>query len=194
MGPTFPLSDFGDDDRTDYDSGLAGVGFCLGITYLYPINDKGLDLYFGADFDYNGLKSSVKDDYENEIGSGADIKFFKYINVPFMAGLNYTIKANDKISMFTNFGFGPDFMKVTNMKIEANNRKVELNIKSSANFAYKIGGGLLVNDKLILGLNYSGLGEHNLNAEMKYDGGIGFFDDQKLKVCLLTFSVGIKLK
>lgn len=34
-GPSFPLSDFGDDDRTDYDSGLAGVGFVWALhTYI----------------------------------------------------------------------------------------------------------------------------------------------------------------
>jgi len=88
-GPSFPLADFGDDDLNDEDAGCAGVGLSLGGNYVFQLNDKGLGLYLGADFDINGLKSSVKDDIEDNLASGVDIEFYKFINVPVIAGLNY---------------------------------------------------------------------------------------------------------
>lgn len=191
-GPAFPLSDFGDDDWDDEDSGLAGVGLNFGGKYVFKLNDKGLGLFLGADFNYNGLKSDVKDDIEDEYGSDVDIKFFKYINVPVTAGLNYTFKANDKIALFGDFGIGPDFLKVTNMTIEEDNEEEEYNYELSTQLAYKIGGGLIVKDKFIIGLDYNGLGEHNIKGEYKYDGDSEDLDSQKLKVSLLTLTFGIQ--
>jgi opacity protein-like surface antigen len=195
VGPSFPLSDFGDDDMDDDDTGGAGVGISLGGKYTYKLNDNGLGLYLGADFNYNGLKSSVKDDIEDEfddMGVDVDITYIKYVNIPITAGLNYTFKANDQVSLFGDLGIGADFFKVTNMTFEANNEEMEVNYKLSTQLAYKIGGGLMIKDKYIIGIHYNGLGEHDLKGEMKYDGDTEDLDDSKLKVSLLTFTFGIK--
>lgn len=192
-GPAFPLSDFGDDDIYDDDSGLAGVGLSLGGKLLHQLNDKGIGLYLGADFNYNGLKSDAKDDIEDEFGSDVDIKFYKFINVPVTAGLNFSYKANDQISLFGDLGIGADFLKVTNWTLEADNEELEISYKLSTQLAYKIGGGLLIDDKFIIGLHYNGLGEHKLKGEMEYDGDTEDLDDVKLKVSLLTLTLGIKL-
>ncbi|MBK7797933.1 MAG: outer membrane beta-barrel protein [Saprospiraceae bacterium] len=196
-GPSFPLSEFGDGDIDDDDSGGAGVGLSLGGKYLYQLNDKGLGLYLGADFNYNGLKSDVKDDikddFKDQFISDVDIKFRKYINVPVTAGLNYSFKGNDKISLFVNIGIGADILKLTNMTVELDNEEVEFSYKLSTQIAYKIGGGLLINDKFIIGMHYNGLGEHNLKGEIEYNGDSQDLDDAKLKVSLLTLTFGIKL-
>jgi hypothetical protein len=188
VGPSFPLSDFADDNMDNDHSGGAGIGFNLGGKYLYQINTNGLGLFIGADFNYNGLKSSVKDDLENSFGSSGniDIKYYKYINVPLLAGLNYTVYANEQIA-------GPDFLKMTNMTVEADNEKVELNFKLSTQLGYKIGGGLLINDKYVVGLDYLGLGGHSIKGEMQYNGDTQDLDNLKQKVSLLTLTFGIKL-
>src|SRR5690349_15323623 len=94
-GPAFPVGDFGDDDVNDEDSGGAGIGINLGGKYLYSLNDKGLGLYVDVGFNFNALKKSVKDDtkeaLDDYIGMDADIKFYKYINVPLTAGLSYSV-------------------------------------------------------------------------------------------------------
>lgn len=194
-GPSFPISDFGDDDMDDEDAGGAGVGLNIGGKYVYKLNDKGLGLYFGADFIYNGLKSSVKDDIEDEfenMGLDVDITYYKYINVPITAGLNYTYKANEQISLFADLGIGADFLKITNYKMEADNEEVELNFDLSTQLAYKFGGGLLIQDKYSIGLNYYGLGKHDVKGEMKYNGDSEDIEDLELKVDVLTLTFGIK--
>jgi hypothetical protein len=194
LGASLPLSDFGDDDISDDDSGGAGVGLNLGGKYVYTLNQSGLGLFVGADFMYNGLKSGYKDDFENALGlsSSADIKFYKYVNVPIMAGLNYTVKANDQISLFADFGIGASILKMTEMKVEENNNEVLLNWKLSTVLGYNFGGGVLINDKYSIGLNYYGLGEHKLKGEVEANGQTQDMDDIKLKVNILTLTAGIK--
>lgn len=194
-GPSFPLSDFGDDDLYDDDAGGAGVGINLGGKFLYKLNDNGLGLYLGADFIFNGLKSSVKDDIEDEfaeMGANIDIIYYKYINVPVTAGINYTYKANEQVSLFADLGIGVDFLKVTDMTLEENNEELEIMFDSSPQLAYIFGGGVLIQDKYVIGLHYNGLGKHDVMGVIQYDGEIEDLDKSELKVDILTLTIGIK--
>lgn len=195
MGPSFPLSDFGKDDINDEDASGATVGLNLGGKYVYKLNDQGLGVYLGADFNYNGLKSSLKDDIEDQFdvsGADVDIKYYKYINVPITAGLNYTYKANGQVSLFADLGIGADFFKITNMTMEVDNEEIEINFDSSTQLAFKLGGGLLIQDKYIIGLHYNNLGKHNLKSEISYDGTTVDLGDLELKVDILTLTFGMK--
>lgn len=69
FGPSFPVSDFGSDNIFDEDAGGAAVGFNIGLKYTYPLNDKGLGLFGGIDFNYDGLKKDFKDDVEDLVES-----------------------------------------------------------------------------------------------------------------------------
>ena len=160
------------------------------------LNDKGLGLYLDAGFNFNGVKNSVKDDVEDRLsdllGTDVDISFYKYINIPVTAGLNYEFKANDQISLFGDLGIGVDFFKVTNMEIEADGEKVENSFDLSTHLAYKIGGGLLIQDKYMVSLHYNALGNHSVSGESKYDGVTEDLGSEDLKVNLLTLTFGIK--
>lgn len=94
FGPSFSVSGFAYDDIDDEDAGGAGVGLNVGLQYIYPLSESGLGLFCGIDINYNGLKKDVKDDVEElyeAIGiNNSDIKYYKYINSPLTAGLNYT--------------------------------------------------------------------------------------------------------
>jgi opacity protein-like surface antigen len=194
-GPSFPVSDFGDDDMNDDDAGLAGVGLNVGVKYVYLLNDKGLGLYFGADFNYNGLQRDVREDIEDELqfgSSNVDITFYKYINVPVTTGVQYRVKVNDKISLFGDVGVGLDFLKITNLTMKVDNEEAGASFKSSTELAYKIGGGILINDKFMVGLHHNGLGDHSVKSQLKYDGIQEDIDDLELKVSLLSLTFGIK--
>ncbi len=194
-GPSIPLLNFADDDMTKNDASGAEIGFNIGCKSLFPLNNKNLGIFIGADLNYNSLKKGVKDDvkesFEN-LGINTSITYFKYINVPVIAGLNYTYKANDQLSMFGDLGLGADFFKVTDMTIKASGEKFNFNYKTSAQFAYKIGYGLLLHDRYSVELNYNGLGKHTVEGKMKHDGQSTDLDDSKLKVDILTLCFGIK--
>jgi opacity protein-like surface antigen len=188
VGPGFPIGDFGDDDLDDEDSGLAGVGFDLGGKYVYQLNSSGLGLFVGADLMFNGFKSDVKDDLED--GSDGDITFPNYINVPVLAGLNYTFEANSQISLFGEFGLGADLLKFTNEVIEGDDGDLEVVFDPDMKMAYKIGGGLIFNKNIGVEFNYFNLGKHKLDGEYKYDGDTEDIDDpQKIKVGIVTLTI-----
>ena len=100
FGPSFPVLDFASNEDSEYGGGAA-VGLNIGLQYIYPLSESGLGLFGGIDFNYNGLKKDIKDDvkelYESLGIYSTDYKFFKYINVPITAGLNYTYQADEKL-------------------------------------------------------------------------------------------------
>lgn len=190
VGPSFPLSDFADEEE-----GGAAIGISIGGKYTHTLNESGLGLYIGVDLSYNPLKKEVRKEIEELLGQlGAEVDtYYKYINIPATAGLNYTYRANDKISLFTDLGIGANFLKLTTMSLEAFGENVDYNFKLSAQLAYKIGGGLLINDKYILGLYYDGLGEHRIKGEVEFeDGRTEDLEDIKQKLSLLRLTIGIK--
>ena len=192
-GAAFPMGEFGSDNQNDENAGGAAVGFNLGANYVYKLNESGLGLFVGGDFNYNGLKSGVKDDIKSAFGPGVDVSFYKYINIPVTAGLHYTYKANSQVSLFGELGIGADFLKVTTMTAEANGQKVEMVFDLSTQFAYTLGGGLELNDKYLLGLHYYGLGDHNVGGQMKYNGDSQDINKNKIVVRMLNLTLGIKL-
>jgi len=192
-GAAFPMGEFGSDNLNDENAGGAAVGFNLGVKYVHQLNETGLGLLVGGDFNYNALKSGVKDDIKSVFGQGVDVTFYKYMNIPLTAGLHYTYKANSQVSLFGELGVGADFLKVTNMTAEANGQKVEMVFDLSTQFAYTVGGGLQLNDKYLLGLHYYGLGDHNVGGQMKYNGDSEDLEKNKIVVRMLNLTLGIKL-
>lgn len=193
-GAAIPVSDFGDDDLDNEDGGGAAIGFNLGGKFQYKLNEAGLGLYAAANLNYNGLKKSLKDDMDDafsDLGS-VDITYYKHINIPVTGGLYYAYKANETVSVFGELGIGVDFLKMTNMKLEANGEEASFVFKSKAQLAYEFGGGLLLRDTYSLEIHYCGLGKHSSTGEFKYDGGSEDMGDSDLKVSLVTISVGFK--
>lgn len=195
FGPSFPVSDFASDDMDDEDAGGAGLGLNVGLQYIYPLSESGLGLFCGIDINYNGLKKDVKDDveelYEAMGINNPDIKYYKYINIPLTAGLNYTYQANDKIGVFANAGLAVNFMKITDMELKANGQTVTTEMDLANSIGFKIGGGILINQKTSISIDYLGLGVHDIEGEVKTTGYSEDIDGEG-KVDLLTLTLGFK--
>lgn len=197
FGPSIPISDFGSDDIDDEDAGGAAVGLNVGLQYIYPLSESGLGIFGGIDFNYNGLKKDVKDDVEELLESiginNPDIKYYKYINVPITAGLNYTYQADEKIGVFANAGLALNFLKITDMELKANGQTVTTEMDLANNIGFKIGGGILINRKYSVSIDYLGLGKHDIEGKAKATGYSEDEDiDSEVKVDLLTLTFGIK--
>lgn len=195
FGPAFPVMDFASDDLDDKDSGGASVGLNVGLQYTYPLSENGLGLFGRIDVIYNGLKKDVKDEVEEMYESmgiiNADYKFYKYLNIPLTAGLNYNYQADDKIGVFANAGLALNFLKITDMEIEVNNQTVTTEIELANSIGFKIGGGILVNQKISISIDYLGLGKHDINGKVKTTGYSEKVDGEG-KVDLLTLTLGFK--
>jgi hypothetical protein len=195
-GTAIPISDFADDDVNNDEAGGAAIGFNFGGKYQYQLNEGGLGLYLSTSLNYNGLKKSLKDDiqaiYDDMAGTNVDINFTKHINIPVTAGLYYAYKANESVSLFGELGLGVDFLKMTDMKMEANGGEIILINKSKAQMAFEFGGGLIFQDKYIFDIYYCGLGKHDLSSKIEFAGDSEALGNSDLKVSLLTVSLGFK--
>ena len=195
VGPSVPLFDFASDDFDNENARGAAVGINFGLQYIYPLSETGLGIYGGIDFHYNGLKKDIKDDIEEFYGSlgitNADFKYYKYINVPVTAGLNYTYKADNKIGVFANAGLALNFLQTTDMEIKVNGQTVRTEMDLANNLGFKVGGGILINQKISVSVDYYGLGKHDIKGELKATG-FSMDIDETGKVDFLTLTLGYK--
>lgn len=205
FGTTFPLADFGADNFLNDDKALgAAVGVGAGLEFSYPLNDSGFGFFLGFDVNYNWLKSDERDDiletYDELDIDEDDFTFFRYFNIPVAAGLNYTIKADEKVSVYGNIGVVANFLKLSNFNIEYQGGGDFEAIESvtefdlSSKIGVKLGGGVIINNNTFISLNYFGLGKHKIKATTSSDTeGVDYDYDWKSKVNYLTLTVGFKL-
>lgn len=147
------------------------MGFGVGFKYLQPLSIPNLNWFVSAEFNYNGLKSSVIDDAEDDLTSQGvdintiDIKYPKYFNIPVMAGVNYSLaELSPGVVLFLEGGLGVNCRFISDFAVEQTdgNYELEYDFDNSFTFAYQIGGGLKIQDKYIVALNYYGLGSDKL--------------------------------
>jgi opacity protein-like surface antigen len=196
-----PTSDWGDDDYEDDDSGLQGTGLNVGIEGIIPVTDKGLGIFLGADLNFTSLKKDVRDDIEEEIENylgNPDITFYKTFNIPISGGLHYKYAPNEKFALYGKGGIAASLVKMTNFIIEDNDPDYTSTTKFdlATGLGVVLGGGIILNEKLILGINYFGLGQHTFKGEQEIEssGGSQSEDIEKFKqkVSYVTVTIGTK--
>lgn len=207
IGLAMPQGDFADDNEIHaiFDgSGVAGTGFYLGYKLLAPLNADGLYGTFNIGMMYNDLQSDFKDDLEEDLeedNEDADFSLPKYLNVPVFAGLQYEKSLSDGLKLYGEAGVGLNVLKLTNLSLteEDDYYDYELTYKfdPSVKLGYKIGAGIVIQDKYTIALNYMGLGSHKVKYEIREDDN-GDVDkdhekfDEKLPVRSLNITLGIR--
>ncbi|MBR5832399.1 MAG: outer membrane beta-barrel protein [Bacteroidales bacterium] len=179
LGGAFPMSDFGDSranrglvawlDKTE--KAGAGTGFDAGMKFKFNIPSiNGLGVILTADFFYNGPNNDVKDWRDDLIDAyiyddgldDVEIDLPKYINVPIMLGVNYDYVINEKISVWGEAGIGANIRKITMLDQYLAVGDEELIMKQkydiATTFAFQIGAGVKLMDKVSLGFHYYALG------------------------------------
>jgi opacity protein-like surface antigen len=201
IGLAVPQGDFADDNekyaiyRGD---GVAGTGFYLGYKLLSPLSTDGLYWTFNAGIMYNDLQSDFKDDWEDEMDDADDYSLPKYLNVPVLAGLQYEKTISDGLNLFGEAGVGLNILKITNQSEEYDYYEDLTTFKPSVKLGFKIGAGIVLQEKYTISLNYLGLGSH----KVKYEYEIEYYDeyeyygesesvDGKLKKALSVSSLNI---
>lgn len=201
IGLAMPQGDFADDDEDDaiFDgSGVAATGFYLGYKLLTPLSTDGLFWTFNAGIMYNDLQSDFKDDLEDELDDVDEFSLPKYLNVPILAGLQYEKSLSDELKLYGEAGLGLNILKLTNLSASEDDYEMKMTFKPSAKLGYKIGAGIVLQDKYTISLNYLGLGSHKVKYEYEeeYDGDSESDDDKfekALSVSSLNITFGIRL-
>ena len=195
IGLAMPQGDFADDDEDDaiFDgSGVAATGFYLGYKLLSPLKTDGFYWTFNAGIMYNDLQSDFKDDWEDEMDDVDDYSLPKYLNVPILAGLQYEKSLSDGLSLYGEAGLGLNILKLTNYSASEDDYEMKTTFKPSVKLGYKIGAGIILQDKYTISLNYLGLGSHKVKYEYEYEYyGESESDDDKFDKALSVSSLNI---
>lgn len=198
IGLAMPQGDFADDDddvdAIFYGSGIASTGFYLGYKTLTPLDPNGLYWTFNAGIMYNDLQSDFKDDLEDEMD---ELSLPKYLNVPVIAGLQYEKSLSKDFKLYGEAGVGLNILKLTNLTGSEGDYEMELTFEPSVKLGYKIGAGIVLQDKYTISLNYLGLGSHKVKYkyEEEDEGDRERGDDKfekALPVSSLNFTFGIR--
>jgi opacity protein-like surface antigen len=197
IGLAIPQGDFADDDEDDAisdGSGVASTGLYLGYKLLSPLKTDGLYWTFNAGIMYNDLQSDFKDDLEvvMDVAGYDDYSLPKYLNVPILAGLQYEKSLSDGFKLYGEAGVGLNILKLTNFSASGDDYEMKSTFNPSVKLGYKIGAGVVLQDKYTISLNYLGLGSHKVKYEYKeeYDGD-SESDDDKFEKALSVSSLNI---
>lgn len=169
-GFSFPQGDFADDDYYDaiFDgAGYAGTGIMLGLKTYTPMRMEGLSAMFNLSILYNPMHKDFKDEFEDDWDE--DATFPKYLNLPVMAGLNYQYPVMDQFTLFGEAGLGLNVLWITNFSIKDDDYKSVYSFTPSLKIGYTIGGGVVIQEKYTISLNYLGLGSHKCKFKWEED-------------------------
>ena len=179
--------------------GNAGLGFHLGFKVYNPIPSvEGLSWLFGADGYYNGLKSDYKD-YMIDIAKDNELgyKLPFYLNVPVTTGINYAYPINHTFSIYGEVAGGLNLSMFTKMKLFDDEYSDEVKMKMGSGFTFNFGAGVLLNEKLTIGIRYNNLGAYKYKGKEveKYLGEVIEENEveflKKLPISGISLTVGI---
>lgn len=177
LGNLFGRGFASDNDNVFVGCGNAANGFFFGYKSLSQISlsRKGLYWTLSAGIMYNKLVSDYED-YEEQMMTSlsdiTDVKFFKYLNFPVFAGLQFEPSSVDELKFFSEFGLGFNVLKITDYiyiySKDLDNYRLVHSFDPSLKMAFKIGCGLLIRDKFTINMTYLGLGSHKGSHKVRY--------------------------
>ncbi|MHA1380897.1 MAG: outer membrane beta-barrel protein [Candidatus Helarchaeota archaeon] len=193
---SFPQGDFGDDDVNDDDCGFAKTGFGVGAEFTLPLGSPGLGWITSATFILNGFDEDELEDYvdEGKMDAGS------WLNIPIMTGLRYESEVSPTMKIYGQGQVGLNLVKAPKIEFEysyydyyedeyySGKSETEWDIASS--FGFAIGGGIIINNKINIGLRYFSLGEPEIEGKIK-SSGESDKTEWELPISAMLITVGI---
>lgn|GEM_PF-1405428 len=202
--PLGDLSKWALDNIKEGTEGYAGIGFNVGFDVTVALPVEGLGVFGGIDFFLNTNKSALTDALEeyarNEVkvfDYVSEVKYSKpnFINIPILFGLNYLHNFNNIVGVWGEAGVGPNFRMISRYeKTTDYNRAMDILLpdgelvtciekrtgatyKSAVTLGFKLGAGVMLWDRMSIGLDYYYLGSAKIEATAIYElGGTDYAD------------------
>lgn len=182
FGGSFPVGSFGNGENAtelalsnpNATFGGAATGFNAGVKYQLSIAGE-LSAFATADLFYNGLKGDIKEAWK---GDSENITLPAYMNMPVMAGLNYTLLDIDGATLWAEAGAGANFRCITKSSAEAAlgtiaSGSTETTYNLATTLAWQAGIGVSLDNTITLGLHYYSLGGADIKGESIVSGNLG---------------------
>lgn len=188
LGAAIPISNFGLYGMNDIMSDPT-VGINIGGKYSYRFPDKGIGVFAGIDFMYNG----ISEEYKEEVEKWPDLlwadppKYHAYYNIPFSTGISYDYRLNDNLLLSCNAGITVNCLLISDLDLGL----YRFSIDPAFSLGGRIGTGLIIIDRFSISLNYLGLGSHTVLGESITEPQIKEEWSKDLSIHMLTFTIGI---
>ncbi len=210
-----PVGDLAATGGNDGD-GYASVGFGASAELNYPLSSSGLGWVSSAALLYNGNNSDINENYLKLFGESLGLLNYdvtkevgSYIAVPIMTGLSYTGEISPALNYiftgqisfsFISLGIETDKISGTTIDGDVLTGEVKDEYKSATALGFGLGGGIIINDLIIISAKYLTMGK----ADLKYDETItvtylgetaseNYSDTKKQSFSYFTVSIGIML-
>lgn len=215
--------DLGTSNQVGVGAAKTGIGGSIRLHIPVYENGKsiiGVPLKFNVL--YNGITDSEKQTYKSIIepaisetlNEGYGIyafqfsitEFSSYLNFSLMTGIDYTYYINKPFALFAEGTLGLNVNHVTSTQMQNrlggtyiaqynvySMKEFNFNYTTKANFAYEIGGGVLLFDHLSIGVFYTG----NSPVQLSYDIDASNISEgparlaQKFKVSAVSIQLGV---
>jgi hypothetical protein len=191
-GTGFPVGDFFDQGHE-----YVNIGPAAGIKYTYTFKETGLSLFCSADFLYNTIKKDYRESIIQLIESGGpftnvEMEFSEYINVPVIAGLQYSVGLFKPVATFGEAGLGVSLLKLTDSKYQSDQTNGNVSYSIDPAFSYKAGLGFLIIERISVAVHYYGLGKHTINYKIETSDGIQESVESEKKGSELALRLGYR--
>ena len=168
----------------DGKQGYASMGFNLGFDVTYTLPVEGLGVFGGVDFFYNSNSSNILDAYDSfakywiafnpAVRQECNFSAPNFMNIPILFGVNYQHNFNNIVGIFGEAGVGPNFRLISggeeNFKyVGLPDEKYTYSYDSATTFAFKIGAGVMMWNKMSIVLDYYSLGSAKIKGTVKYE-------------------------
>ncbi|MBO7459747.1 MAG: hypothetical protein J6T53_02410 [Bacteroidales bacterium] len=188
------------------DQGYAGIGGNIGfdVTVSLP---AGFGVFGGIDIFVNANNSDIRsyfNDWEKQIEKEIGITSAKFNlpnvwNIPILFGVNYLHNFNNIVGIWGEAGIGPNFRLISNFNTEIkytalqtdpvtgntyDKETVEMDYDAATTLGFKFGGGVMLWNRMSIGLDYYSLGSAKISGKYELKEGshvIPTYADDKFK-------------
>ena len=178
------------DDGTQ---GYAGIGANVGFDVTVTLPVEGLGVFGGIDMFINTNNSDIRsyfEDWGKEIEkepgiSSAEFNLPNVINIPILFGLNYLHDFNNIVGIWGEAAVGPNFRLISNFKQEIKYTALQTDLEgrtydeetitydydAATTLGFKLGAGVMLWDKMSIGLDFYALGNAKINGKEEFKEG-----------------------
>lgn len=187
--------------------GYAGIGGNVGFDVTVTLPVEGLGVFGGIDMFININNSELRSYFydwakeaEKIVGvSSVEFNLPNVINIPILFGVNYLHNFNHIVGIWGEAAVGPNFRLITNFKTEIVYTALQTDpitgysydtetetykYDAATTLGFKLGGGVMLWNRMSIGLDYYSLGSAKINGKYELKEGshvIPIYEDDKFK-------------